>query len=124
MLTHTLRSGLRLGGEVLGPGGGVTDGNDFLFVERHGSRVELRASPPEGPSRLVRSVVPGLQVELPSDANRGRWFSLGVHGDWVAFAGYPPDNPELSAEATLFLSTAEREAPRALASVPGGLEDI
>jgi hypothetical protein len=124
VLTHTLRWGLRLGGEVLGPGGEVTDGNDFLFVERHGDRVELRASPPEGPSRLVRSVVPGLTVELPPDADRLRGlFTFGVHGEWVAFAEYPDEYP-WSAETTLFLSTGEGQAPRALASVPGGLGGI
>jgi hypothetical protein len=124
VLTHHLGWGLRFGGEVLGPGGGVTDGNDFLFVERHGNRVELRASPPEGPSGLLRSVVPGLAVEIPRDADRLRGvFSLGVHGDWVAFAKYPDEYP-LSAETTLFLSTGEGEVPRALASVPGGLEGI
>jgi hypothetical protein len=124
VLTHTFYRGLSYGGDVVGPGGGVNDGNDFLFVEGHGDRVELRASPPEGPSRLIRSLVPGLMAELAPDADRlQQLFSLGVHGDWVAFAKYPDEYP-LSAETTLFLSTGEGEAPRALASVSGGLDDI
>lgn len=117
VLTDTFLRGLRLGGEVLGPGGGVTDGNEFVYVERRGNRVELRASAPEGPSRLIRSVVPGPGAE-------GGRFNIGVHGDWVAFAEYPQEYPESSAETTLFLSTGEGEPPHALASVPGALECI
>ncbi|MGD2121904.1 MAG: hypothetical protein PVJ76_09170 [Gemmatimonadota bacterium] len=112
--THVLSDafirGLRFGGQVLGPGGGVTDGDAFLYLEQNGDKVNLRASPPEGLSRLVRSfALEGL--------THGR-SNLGVHGDWVAY-------PETSGDsATLYLSTGDTEPIRALATVPGFLEGI
>ncbi|MFH1763616.1 MAG: hypothetical protein ABIF09_05420 [Gemmatimonadota bacterium] len=110
VLTDAFVWGLRVGSWVLGPGGGVTDGGEFLYLERHGDRLELRASLPEGPSRLIRSVAPG-------EGMQGRP-SLGVHGDWVAYTENAGDS------ATLFLSIGEGERAQALVTVPGGLEVV
>jgi hypothetical protein len=111
VLSDSFLLGLVIGGPILGPGGGVTDGDEFLFLERHGDRLELRASAPEGPSRLIRS------LSLPE------WGGLdlpdfGVHGDWVAWAVTSGDS------ASLILSTAAEEPGRSLLTVPGKLSRI
>ena len=116
VLTDAYVGGLRPGQEVEGPGGGVTDGEDFLFLERHGDQIELRSSPPEGPSRLIRSFAHG-----PVFAGRHR---LGVHGDWVAYPEYQEKPENLSDSTTLFLSTSEGESAHELVTVPGALEGI
>jgi len=113
-LTEAFLRGLDPAGQqrqVLGPGRSPSDGDEFLFLEARGDRVELRASPPEGPSRVVRSVAPGPGL--------GGRYSLAVHSDWVA---YPESSGE--SESTLFLSTGEGEPAPALATVSGALEGV
>jgi hypothetical protein len=55
------------------------DDEDFLFVEQHGDDYELRASPPSGPSRLLRT----FHEELPS--------SIAVNEDRIAYEWGPMD---------------------------------
>jgi hypothetical protein len=60
---------------LVGPGGIPNiAGNEFLYLERNGDQVEVRATPPEGPSRLLRSF----------SVADGKW-AKGVFGDWVAY---------------------------------------
>ena len=115
VLTESYVRGLRPGREVLGPGGAVTDGEDFLFLERHGDQIELRSSPPEGPSRLIRSFAQGPGFF-------GGRHRLGVHGDWVAYPEYQEKPENLSDSTTLFLSTSEGESAHELVTVPGGTQ--
>jgi serine/threonine protein kinase/Tol biopolymer transport system component len=51
------------------------DGNDFLYLERQGEQVQLRAMPPDGPSRLIRSF-PVAGAKAPK----------GVFGQRVAYS--------------------------------------
>ncbi|MFG1691154.1 hypothetical protein ACGF5M_03180 [Gemmatimonadota bacterium] len=61
---------------LVGPGGtSNTAGDEFLYLERNGDQVELRATPPVGPSRLLRSF----------PLAEGQW-AKGVFGDRVAYA--------------------------------------
>ncbi|MCK5653464.1 MAG: PD40 domain-containing protein, partial [Gemmatimonadetes bacterium] len=61
---------------LVGPGGtSNTAGDEFLYLERNGDQVELRATPPVGPSRLLRSF----------SLAEGKW-AKGVFGDRVAYA--------------------------------------
>jgi Tol biopolymer transport system component len=112
VLTDHYVLGLRPGREVLGPGGGVTDGDEFLYLTRDGDRWELRASPPEGPSRLVRTITDTAWI-IQGGPNSG----FGIHGDWVARAYNMGDS------AQLILSTAPGEE-HALVTVPGGLDKV
>ena len=111
VLTDKLLRGLIIGGPVLGPGGGVTDGNEFLFLERHGDRLELRASPPEGPSRLLLSLPPSAWggQDVPH---------FGVHGDWVVYAVTSGDSTRLQ------ISRGGDEEGRSLATINGSLRGI
>jgi hypothetical protein len=111
VLTDAFLKGLAIGGDILGPGGGVTDGDEFLFLERRGDRLELRASAPEGPSRLIRSLTFsewGGQ-DLPS---------FGIHGDWIASVVTSPDS------ASLLISRGEDEEGQSLVTVEGTLSRI
>jgi Tol biopolymer transport system component len=60
--------------DVTGRGGSLfRDGEEFVYIEKRGDDYEFRASPPEGPSRLVWSFgrhVPG---------------EVSVHGDRISF---------------------------------------
>ena len=60
---------------VAGRGGArFWDGGEFVYVERRGDAYELRASPPQGPSRLVWSFGPDAPDQV------------GVNGDRILFA--------------------------------------
>jgi Tol biopolymer transport system component len=104
--------GLRPGRQVLGPGGGPTDGDEFLYLEREGDRLELRASSPQGPSRLVRAITDTAWI-----AQGGPTPGLGIHGDWVA------RNYNMGDSAQLILSTTPGEE-NVLVTVPGGLDRV
>lgn len=61
---------------LVGPGGTSNRaGDEFLYLERNGDQVELKATPPVGPSRLLRSF----------PLAEGQW-GKGVFGDRVAYA--------------------------------------
>jgi hypothetical protein len=114
-MTDAFLAGLDLGpqgGQVLGPGGGATDGGEFLFLQQAEGRVELCASSPEGPARVIRETAPGPQTGDLYD------YSLGVYGDWVAYA------ETFEQESTLFLSTGDGEPVRTLATIDGGVHGI
>jgi Tol biopolymer transport system component len=69
------RAHARDGFSLLGRGGTPNrDGADFLYVESKGDVRELRASPPEGPSRLLWSFA---AEQMPS--------AVTVRGDRIAF---------------------------------------
>lgn len=61
---------------VTGPGGSPgTDENEFVYLELRGERLELRSTPPEGPSRLLRA--------FPASYAGATGF--GVHGSRIAY---------------------------------------
>jgi Tol biopolymer transport system component len=64
--------------DVTGRGGTYfRDGEDFVYIEKRGDVYELRAAPPEGPSRLVWS----FGRDVPGE--------VSVHGDRVFFWKQP-----------------------------------
>ncbi|MGD2215094.1 MAG: hypothetical protein PVJ64_00005, partial [Gemmatimonadales bacterium] len=98
------RQGPRLALELTGAGGYVLrDGNDFLYFEERGDRLEVRATPPAGPSRLLRA--------FPLE---GTVSPLAVHGDWIAFVR------ESQGQFTLFIAPAGEGEPRTVLSLEGG----
>jgi Tol biopolymer transport system component len=82
------------------------DGEDFLFVEQHGSDYELRASPPSGPSRLLRT----FRGELPA--------TMGVNEDWIAYEWGP------MASRSVVLARAGETETRMLITFRGYLESV
>jgi Tol biopolymer transport system component len=111
VLTDSFVRGLRFDGTILGPGGRVSDGEELFFAERRGDSFELRASTPEGPSRLIRSI-PAQQWE--EWEVRGTP-SFGIHDGRIAYAVASGDS------STLFVSTDGEQADRPLVTVPGWL---
>jgi Tol biopolymer transport system component len=73
----------------------VDGGEQFLYAEDHGDRVELRAIYPTGPSRLLRSFAP---EEFPN--------GFAVHGDRIAFTRRSGD------ETSLYIAVAGRDEVR------------
>lgn len=69
--------------DVTGRGGtDFRDGEEFVYIEKRGDVYELRASPPEGPSRVLWSFghdVPG---------------QVSVHGDRIVFADHSTEQPQ------------------------------
>ncbi len=82
--------------DVTGSGGtAFRGGEEFIFVEKRDGVYELRASPPEGPSRLLFS----FGQDPPGE--------VGVHGDRIAFVRYDEEQVEMR----LYLASAgQREA--------------
>jgi len=100
---------------LVGPGGTPNvAGSDFLYLERKGDQVELRATPPQGPSRLMRAF-PVSEV--------GRGQKKGVFEDWVAYAHYEGgfqlgvQNP--SSHPTILVARGAGGIPKEVAAVPG-----
>jgi Tol biopolymer transport system component len=60
-------------------GNDFRDGDEFVYLEKRGDTYELRASPPEGPSRLVWS----FGRDAPDE--------FDVHGDRILFAKHLED---------------------------------
>jgi len=102
---------------LVGPGGtSNTAGDEFLYLERNGDQVELRATPPVGPSRLLRSF----------SLAEGKW-AKGVFGDRVAYAaadgeagggpfpGLPPPR--------IVVAQGPGGVPREVASLEAGIFD-
>lgn len=98
------RQGPRLGIELTGAGGyTLRDGNDFLYFEERGDRLEVRATPPDGPSRLLRA----FRLEETVSP-------LAVHGDRIAFVRESADR------FTLFIALAGEGEPRAVLHLEAG----
>lgn len=111
---------------LAGPGGTPNiAGDDFLYLERRGDRVELRATPPEGTSRLIRSF---------AMADVGRAKPKGVFEDRVAYRqDAEPSTVEAGREtsgrttpARILVARGASGAPKEVASVPGvwGFDDL
>jgi Tol biopolymer transport system component len=89
--------------EVAGRGGApFRDGAEFVYVEQRDSVYELRASSPEGPSRLVWS----FGRDAPGE--------VGVHGDRILFAEYLEE-----VETRIYTATVEENEPRELIRLAG-----
>jgi len=100
---HLLSDDVRLGSITVGAGGSYGySGGDFLFMERDGDQVKLRAGRAATPFRLLRS----FDVQLD-----GRT-TFAVHGDRVAW--YQQDGEQ----AHLFLSAGPGTEPARLLSTP------
>ncbi len=90
------------------------DDEDFLFVEQHGDDYELRASPPSGPSRLLRT----FREELPSSiaVNKDRiayeWGSMDRRSVALARAGEPEAQMVLTFRGYLESITWSRDGRR------------
>ena len=82
------------------------DNGDFLYVERHGPDYELRASPPSGPSRLLRTF-PG---ELPG--------FIAVSEDRIAYEWGP------MARRSVALARVGEAEPKMLFTFRGYLESV
>jgi len=96
------------GGPVTGAGGtGNRDGEDFLYLEKRENRLELWASPPRGPSRLLWA----FGGEQPPT-------SIGVHGDRIAFA----ENTETG--GSLLVASAGEPTARRILSLDGYLDMV
>jgi len=99
---------------LVGPGGTPNiAGGDFLYLERQGDRVELRATPVDGSSRLLRSLA-------ATDVGRGK--PIGVFEDRVAYVQYErpegvPLNP--SASPRILVARGPGGTPKVVAAVPG-----
>jgi Tol biopolymer transport system component len=91
--------------------GGVhwRDGDEFLYVERHGNRFEIRAAPTRGPSRLLRT----FHGELPG--------TVAVYDDRIAYADYP-DRDTPAGYKSLMLARAGDDQAQVVLSVQGALE--
>jgi Tol biopolymer transport system component len=95
-------------GSLLGRGGTPNrDGADFLYVENNGDVRELRASPPDGPSRLLWSFAAEQTPKVVAS----------IHGDRIAFVRYLP-------AATLHLATVGDRESREVLRVPGALDEV
>jgi Tol biopolymer transport system component len=86
-----------------GPGGAHTNGDEFLYFERRGDRLDLWASAPEGPSRMLRS--------FPIDYFGRTGF--GVHGNRVAYTARRGDS------TAVFVAEGRNGTPRHLFSMAG-----
>ncbi len=83
------------------------DGNHFLYFEKREGRYELYASPPRGPSRLLKAFAAD---RLPK--------STGVHGDRIAFT------ESQGRESSLLLATRGKAAVRRILKLNGMLDMV
>jgi len=96
---------------LAGPGGSPNvAGDEFLYLERKGDQVELRATPPDGPSRI-------LQVFPASERRKAR----GVFGDWVAWAVWDEGSAsdDQSPTARIVAARGPDGTPKELAVIEG-----
>jgi hypothetical protein len=87
--------------------GGVhwRDGDEFLYVERHGDRFDIRAAPANGPSRLLRT----FRGALP--------YTVAVYDDRIAYSRSGPDGNKY-----LMLARAGDDQAQEVLTVGGVLE--
>ncbi len=99
---------------LVGPGGTPNlAGTEFLYLERRGDRVELRATSQQGSSRLLRSFD-------ASDVGRGK--PRGVFQDRVAFTagGIPsPTTAGVAPPARILVARGPGGEAKEVAAVPG-----
>ena len=103
---------------LVGPGGTPNRaGRDFLYLERAGDRVDLRAIAPEGgTSRLLRSF---------ASTDVGLGHAKGVFGDWVAYPQFDGDGVGMGSTdpdnhpARLVIARGPGGTPREVAALPG-----
>ena len=88
---------------VTGPGGGWTSVAEFFYFERRSDRLELWATPSEGPSRLLRAFP-------PSYAGRT---SFGVHSERIAYVEKRGDS------TAVFVAKGRNGRPRNVVTVAG-----
>ncbi len=93
---------------VSGPGGTATLGGEFLFLQRSGDRIEVRATPPDGPSRVLRAF---------PERYAGR-SSFAVHGSRVAWTEQRTDS------TAVFVADGPSGRPRLVATVGGTAQDL
>jgi len=74
-------------------GGSATNGGEFVYLELHGDRLELRSTPPEGPSRLIR-VFPASYVRT----------GFSLHGSRIAY-------PERRGDSTAIFVASGADGP-------------
>ncbi|NIR45957.1 MAG: hypothetical protein GWN99_16080 [Gemmatimonadetes bacterium] len=95
---------------IAGRGGGPSSRDEFIYLERNGERVELRAASFDGPSRLLRT--------FPSTFGTGMRPVIGVADDRVVWT-------ENAGDATaVMLAEGPDGAPRELARVPALFADL
>jgi len=103
---------------VVGPGGTPNiAGTDFLYLERNGDQAELRATPPEGPSRLIRSFA-------TSEIGLAR--AKSVFENRVAYAHYPDNRmggwgsaDPTNSPPQVLVALGPEGTPKEVATVPG-----
>jgi Tol biopolymer transport system component len=111
------RSHIDAGHRLGGPGGTpYLDGDEFLYLEKRGDQKELRATTPQGPSRLVWSF-PISEENLPK----------GVFGTRVAYttkSALASDDPNVP--APIFVADGPEGVAKEVAAVSGvwGFDDI
>jgi len=98
---------------LVGPGGTPNiAGTDFLYLERRGEQVELRATPAQGSSRLLRSFA-------ASDVGQGK--PIGVFEDRIAFVEGGFSFETGAKPARILVARSVRGEPRVVADVPGAI---
>jgi len=99
------------GFRLTGPGGTPNiAGTDFLYLERQGKRVELKATSPQGSSRLIRSF---------ADSNVGRGWPIGVFENRVAFLEGGFSFATGPGPARIVVARGAQGEPKMVADVPG-----
>jgi Tol biopolymer transport system component len=94
---------------IAGPGGSPYSGEEMLYFERRGDRLELRACAPEGAPRLLRS----FPASFMDRSTVGGGF--GVHGERIAWTD------EVGDSTALVLAEGRNGASRRVAVVHGRL---
>jgi len=111
-ITEDFFSGNWMSFELSGRGGVPwRDGEEFLYFQRQGDRFELRAVPPAGPSRLLRT----FRQRPP--------YSVAVYGDLIAYTYVEgEDTPKKS--ISLMLARAGDDQARTVLTLDGLAESI
>jgi Tol biopolymer transport system component len=93
---------------VNGPGGTPTAGDEFLYLERNHDQLEVRSTPPKGPSHLLRA--------FPASYAGSSGFA--VHENCIAWS-------ELRGDSTaIFVAEGRNGRARHLVTVAGSAQDL
>lgn len=93
---------------VTGPGGTPTAGDEFLYLERAADRIEVRSTPPDGPSHLLRA--------FPA-SYAGRT-GFAVHGTRIAYTEPRRDS------TAVFVAEGRNGRARFVVTAPGAAEGL